>query len=60
MNIIKKIYIKLFKFIVSKLQKNYKTKRLGTDYGGWNLIDFQELNNKTIISADVVKIFHLI
>lgn len=51
MNIIKKIYIKLFKFILSKLQKNYKTKRLGTDYGGWNLIDFQELNNKTIISA---------
>ena len=51
MNAIKRFYIRLFKFIISKLQKNFETKRLGTEYGGWNLIDSQELNNKTIISA---------
>ncbi len=51
MNVIKKFYIRFFKFILSKLQKVYETKRLGTEYGGWNLINFQELNNKTIISA---------
>ena len=51
MNVIKKFYIRFFKFIISKLQKSYETKRLGTEYGGWNLIDFQKLNNTTIISA---------
>ncbi len=51
MNVIKSFYIRFFKFIISKLQKSFETKRLGTEYGGWNLIDFQELNNKTIISA---------
>ena len=33
------------------MQKSSETKRLGTEYGCWNLIDFQEVNNKTIISA---------
>ena len=51
MNVIERFYVRLFKFIISKLQKNFETKRLGTEYGGWNLIDFKELNNKTIISA---------
>ena len=51
MNVIKRFYVRLFKFIISKLQKNSETKRLGTEYGGWSLIDFKELNNKTIISA---------
>ena len=51
MNVIKRFYVRLFKFIISKLQKSSETKRLGTEYGGWSLIDFKELNNKTIISA---------
>lgn len=51
MNVIKSFYIRFFKFIISKFQKSLETKRLGTEYGGWNLIDFQELNNKTILSA---------
>ncbi len=51
MNLIKSFYIRFFRFTISKFQKSFETKRLGTEYGGWNLIDFQELNNKTIISA---------
>ena len=51
MNVIERFYVRIFKFIISKLQKSFETKRLGTEYGGWNLIDFKELNNKTIISA---------
>ena len=51
MNVIERFYVRIFKFIISKLQKSFETKRLGTEYGGWSLIDFKELKNKTIISA---------
>ena len=38
-------------FAMTKFWVDIKTKRLGSDYGGWNFIDKPYLKNTTIISA---------
>ena len=44
-------YIKLFKYLMTKVWIDTETIRLGSDYGGWNLLNKQYLIGSTIISA---------
>ena len=44
-------FIRIFLFAMTKLWVDIKTKRLGSDYGGWNFIDKPYLKYTTIISA---------
>lgn len=44
-------FIRFFLFAMTKFWVDIKTKRLGSDYGGWNFIDKPYLKNTTIISA---------
>ena len=44
-------FIRIFLFAMTKLWIDIQTKRLGSNYGGWNFIDKPYLKNTTIISA---------
>ena len=48
-----KFYIRIFKILINKLSINRETIYLGTNYGGWSLIDQPKLKNNIIISAGV-------
>jgi FkbM family methyltransferase len=48
-----KIYIRIFKIIVNKLSIYRKTKYVGTNYGGWFILEDTVLKNGVILSAGV-------
>ena len=48
-----KIYIRIFKILVNKLSIYRKTKYVGTNYGGWFILQDTVLKNGVILSAGV-------
>ena len=40
-----KFYIRIFKILINKVSINRETIYLGTNYGGWSLIDQPKLKN---------------
>lgn len=48
-----KLYIRIFKKIINAISVNKKTKYIGTEYGGWFILENTEIRDGVILSAGV-------